>query len=93
MKIKREKQELEMQVSQVKINKSIVEVEANKVDNLESKFTTLRGELKEEHQALYFVLPLYLCKLMSFLLKANLQLQSRYPIIDNIALSCNLVEH
>ncbi len=49
MKIKREKQELEMQVSQVKINKSIVEVEANKVDNLESKFTTLR-ELKEEHQ-------------------------------------------
>lgn len=48
MKIKREKQELEMQVSQVKINKSIVEVEANKVDNLESKFTTLR-ELKEEH--------------------------------------------
>jgi hypothetical protein len=30
MKIKREKQELEMQVSQVKINKSIVEVEANK---------------------------------------------------------------
>jgi hypothetical protein len=27
MKIKREKQELEMQVSQVKINKSIVEVE------------------------------------------------------------------
>jgi hypothetical protein len=49
MKTKREKQELEMQVSQVNINKSIVEVEANKVDNLESKFTTLR-ELKEEHQ-------------------------------------------
>lgn len=50
MKIKREKQELEMQVFQVKINKSIVEVEENKVHNLESKFTTLRGELKEEHQ-------------------------------------------
>jgi hypothetical protein len=50
MEIKRGKQELEMQVSQVKINKSLVEVEANKVDNLESKFTTLRGELKEEHQ-------------------------------------------
>jgi hypothetical protein len=44
MKIKREKLELELQVSQVKINKSIVEVEANKVDNLESKFT-----LREEH--------------------------------------------
>jgi hypothetical protein len=28
----------------VKINKSIVEVETNKVDNLESKFTTLREE-------------------------------------------------
>jgi uncharacterized protein YlbG (UPF0298 family) len=50
MKIKREKQELEIQVSQVKINKSIVEVEVSKVDNLESKFTTLSGELKEEHQ-------------------------------------------
>jgi len=50
MKIKREKQELEIQVSQVKINKSIVEVEVSKVDNLESKITTLSGELKEEHQ-------------------------------------------
>jgi hypothetical protein len=57
MKIKREKQELEMQVSQVKINKSIVEVEANKVDNLESKFTLSQLRTKRRTPSFVFCSP------------------------------------